>query len=55
MLKFLEGKKTYIVAALIALGAGWQALGHTIPEWVYMILTAGGLTAVRDALNRMKQ
>lgn len=47
ILDFLNGKKTYIVAVIIALTAGVQALGYTIPDWVYALETALGLGAVR--------
>lgn len=49
--KFLDGKKTYIVAILIGLGSGWVALGHVIPEWVWIGLSALGLGAVRSAIG----
>lgn len=47
VLDFLNGKKTYIVAVVIAVTAGVQALGYTVPEWVYALETALGLGAVR--------
>ena len=52
MLEMLKGKKTYIVAALAAAGAVSQALGHPIPEYVWVLLSAAGLGAVRSALGK---
>jgi hypothetical protein len=48
----LKGKKTYLVAALAAAGAVAQALGHPIPEYVWILLSAAGLGAVRSALGK---
>jgi len=52
MLEMLKGKKTYLVAALAAAGAVAQALGHPIPEYVWILLSAAGLGAVRSALGK---
>lgn len=41
---FLEGKKSYIVSALIFVLGGLQALGVEVPSEVYAIL--GGLLGV---------
>lgn len=48
----LAGKKTYIVAALAAAAAVASALGYEIPEWVWLLLNAAGLGAVRQAIGR---
>jgi hypothetical protein len=50
---FLAGKKTYIIAFVVALLAGAQALGYTIPEYVYVLLSAAGLGSFRSALNNI--
>ena len=50
----LQGKKTYIVALLIAAGAAAMSLGVVIPEIVWPILGALGLGAVRSALDKLK-
>lgn len=50
----LQGKKTYIVALLIAAGAGAMSLGVVIPDIVWPILGALGLGAVRSALDKLK-
>ena len=52
MLAKIQGKKTYIVAALAAAGAVAQAFGYTIPEYVWILLSAAGLGAVRAAVGR---
>lgn len=49
-LKWLEGKKTYIVAVIGALLAVAAAFGIVIPEWVLMLLGALGLTTVRAGI-----
>jgi hypothetical protein len=52
LLALLEGKKTYITAALIGIGAAATALGYTIPEWVWIALSAVGLGSVRAAIKK---
>lgn len=49
---WLDGKKTYIVAALIGIGAGLEAYGIMIPEFVFMVLGALGLGAVRAGVKK---
>ena len=51
MLKFLEGKKTYIIAAIAAIAAAAEALGYQIPVYVFEFLGALGLYTVRSALK----
>lgn len=48
---WLKGKKTYLIAIVTAIIAGVQAMGYTIPEYVYAILAALGISAVRAALK----
>lgn len=52
VIEFLNGKKTYIIAAIAACTALAQALGYPIPEWVYTLEGAAGLGAVRIAINK---
>lgn len=52
MKNLIKGKKTYIVAALAAAGAVAQAFGYVIPEYVWILLSAAGLGAVRNAVGR---
>ena len=51
--QYLQGKKTYIVAALIGLGAVATQLGYVIPDIVWPILGALGLGAVRSAIDKL--
>ena len=48
---FLNGKKTYIVAALIGCAAAAKALGYVVPDYVWFVLNAAGLGAVRSAID----
>lgn len=54
MMEFLNGKKTYIVAALAAMGAAATALGYEIPAWVWFGLQAAGFGAVRSAIGEVQ-
>ena len=53
ILAAIDGKKTYITAALVALGAGLQMLGYHVPDYVWPVLGAAGLGAVRSALGKL--
>ena len=52
--KLLEGKKTYIIAILIGGLSGYMAFNPTfvIPEWVWTLLGALGLGAVRSGISK---
>jgi len=50
--KLIDGKKTYICMALVAIGAVLQFQGIVIPEYVWTILVALGLGAVRSAVGK---
>ena len=58
MIKWLQGKKTYLVAAVVFVLGGIQALqaqgmiDWTIPSWVYVVLSALGLGALRSGVKR---
>jgi len=52
IISFLQGKKTYIVAIATAILAGVSALGYPIPEYVYAILGALGITTIRAAITK---
>lgn len=54
VLEFLNGKKTYIAAGLIAVGAFMVSVGWVIPEWVFMLLGAAGFASVRSAIEKLK-
>jgi hypothetical protein len=51
MLKFLDGKKTYIVAIITGVIAALNYLGIVVPQWVLELLAALGLTALRAAVK----
>lgn len=51
MLKALEGKRTYIAAAVAAGIAAAQVLGYVIPDYVFTLLGALGLYGVRAAIK----
>lgn len=50
MLKALEGKKTYLAAAVAAAVAAAQVLGYEVPEYALTLLAAFGLYGVRSAI-----
>jgi hypothetical protein len=50
MLDFLKGKKTYIVVGMFTVLAVLVALNNPIPEYVFALLGALGLGALRLAL-----
>ena len=51
-MNILEGKKTYIAAAIAAAVAGAQALGYVVPDYVLTLLGAFGLYGVRSAIGK---
>jgi hypothetical protein len=52
ILTFLDGKKTYVIAIVAAMTAAAQALGYTVPDYVYAIEAALGLGALRVAVTK---
>ena len=52
MLGFLDGKKTYLVAAATFILGGLGALGVSIPPWVYPLLAAAGLGSLRAGVEK---
>ena len=52
IMEWLSGKKTYIVVILIGVVASAQAYGIVIPEYVWGILGALGLGAVRSGISK---
>ena len=54
VLSWLSGKKTYVVAIGVGVCAAVQFSGHSIPEWVWTILTACGLAAIRAGVEKAK-
>ena len=51
----LQGKKTYIVGILTFIAGGLQAMGITIPPYVWTILGALGFGAIRSAINKVSK
>lgn len=52
IMTFLDGKKTYLVALIAAGLAVAQVFGVVVPEYVYTLLAAGGLGALRVAVTK---
>lgn len=52
ILDFLNGKKTYIVAALTGAFAVADALGYPVPEYVYGILASAFGISIRHAVSK---
>ncbi len=50
----LQGKKTYLVALLVGIGAALKVLGIDVPEWIYPILGALGLGAIRSSIGKIE-
>lgn len=48
----LQGKKTYIVAAITAAVAAAEVLGYHVPDYVLTLLGALGLYGLRDAVDK---
>lgn len=48
---FLDGKKTYIISILSGAIGIYMSLGHTIPDFIWVLLGAAGLGAVRSAIG----
>lgn len=53
MLDFLNGKKTYLVAAIAGALAVAQSLGYEVPPYVYAILGSLGLATQRAAIAKV--
>ena len=51
----VNGKKTHIVSILIGIGAGLQLTGYEVPQAVWYILGALGLSAVRSGIAKLKK
>ena len=51
-MEWLEGRKSYIIAFVVAVVGLLQAFGVALPEWVTYILAAAGITTVRQAIAK---
>lgn len=52
ILSLIEGKKTYIIAGITFIIGGLQAVGYPIPEYIYPLLGAMGLGALRAGVSK---
>jgi len=50
IIKFLSGKKTYIIGTLVFILGGLQALGYDVPSDVFSFLGGLGLITLRSAI-----
>ena len=48
----LQGKKAYAIALLAGVGTVLTVLGIDIPTWIWPLLGAAGLGAVRSAIGK---
>lgn len=48
---WLDGRKTYIIAILTGIGGVLLAFHVVIPDYVWVVLSALGLGAVRSAIE----
>ena len=57
VMKFLDGKKTYIVMIGALVIAGLQIFGviGTVPEYVWTLLGALGLGAIRSSIDKVSK
>ena len=58
LVDYLNGKKTYIVAGIVAAIVFAQVVGWVNPdqvEIIYGVLAAVGLYAVRDAIKKLEK
>ena len=56
VLEFLKGKKTYILAIVMAVLGTLQGLGVFIaPDWIWPILVALGFGSLRDGVNKIAE
>ena len=51
MFETLTGKKTYIIAAVTFVTAGLSAIGLPVPAWIYPLLGALGVGALRSGIG----
>ena len=51
----LQGKKRWIVTILTFVAGGLQAIGITIPPFVWTLLAAAGLGAIGSAIKKIEK
>ena len=52
--EFVDGYKTQIVAVFVGVGAALTMAGIDIPEYIWPLLGALGLGAIRDAVRKLE-
>jgi len=52
LVKWLQGKKTYLVALVAAAIAALGVLGIAIPDWVMQLLGVLGLVTLRAGISK---
>ena len=52
---WLQGRKTYITAVFIGVGAALEYLGIGVPQWVILLLASCGFAAVRSAIGEKNE
>ncbi len=52
MVKWLQGKKTYLVALTAGIVAVVSSLGYAVPEWVWPALASLGLGFLRAGVKK---
>ena len=52
--EWLQGKKTYVCAAMIGITAAANALGYEVPEWVYGLLAMATGISLKAGIERGK-
>ena len=55
IIKYLEGKKTYITAIVIGIVAAAKQLGYEVPPGVLEILAALGLISLRAGVKKSEK
>jgi hypothetical protein len=52
LLDFFQGKKSYLIAFAAAATGAAQAMGYTIPDWIYVLEASLFGFSVRAAITR---
>ena len=52
IVKWFDGKKTYITMAIAFIVGGLEACGITVPGWVYAMLGALGMGFLRGGIKK---
>lgn len=52
LMRWLKGKKTYLIVAGTFVLGGLSAVGVGIPAWIYPLLAAAGLGSLRAGVRK---